>query len=279
MIKNHQNTFSIGSFLRKLKLNNKSVTTYIGSFLLMAAVFGSLNIMRTNSTDLLKFIQFMAFFGMGCLNTNLLQSETGSFLSGKYFLEFLAFTLLISIFICAFLSAVYSITGSDILVAFGSTFSFLFPFLMSQAWFFYKHIPKNAEWLWVDSEIMPDELALAFRNKVPVRFQLSRKYFDMKEIQFPVTVSSWVKLGTLFHEFLREQEKNEASGIELVDDDEFQYGWEFYAESMGGFVSRQLNPKLNVRENKIIQNSIIVARRVKLMSDVEEESLQPLHIA
>jgi len=151
---------------------------------------------------------------------------------------------------------------------------------MSQAWFFYKHIPKNSALLWIDSEIMPDELALAFRNKVPVRFQLSREYFDMKEIQFPVTVSSWVKLGTLFHEFIREQEKNEAFGIELVDEDEVQYGWEFYSESMGGFVSRQLNPKLNVRENKISQNSIIVARRVKLMSDVEEEeSLQPLHSA
>ena len=127
--------------------------------------------------------------------------------------------------------------------------------------------------VWIDSETRPDELALSFRNKIPVRFQVSRTYFDMREVEFPVTVSSWVKLGVLFHEFLVAQNKNEAAPIELLDEDQTGYGWEFFAESMSGLISRQLNPKLNVRENKILQNSIIVARRVKLLPEENSHSV------
>jgi len=273
MIKRQQKTFSLRSFFWKLMQNHKKVLGYTGSFLLMAAVFGSLTIMRTSSTDLLKLIQFLAFFGMGCVNATALQGESGSFLSRNYFLGYLLYTLLISGVICLFLTGIYYISNSDKLMAFSSACAFLVPFLLTLAWFFYKHIPKNYELAWSDSETLPDELALSFRNKIPIRFQVSREYFDMKEIEFPVTVSSWVKLGILFHQFILEQNKNESCLIELTDEDQYQYSWEFYAESMGGFISRQLDPKLNVRENKIIQNSTIVARRIRLKPEVEHDEV------
>ena len=247
------------------------VTAYTGSLLLIAVVSGSLAIMRTNIPDSLKMVQLMAFFGIGIFNANALQGESGSFLSRNYFFEYLLYTLFISGLICVFLSAIYFITNSNMTMALSSTFAFLVPFLLLQAWFFYKHIPKNRKLVWTDSEMMPDELSLSFRNKIPICFQLSRKYFDMKEVQFPVTVSSWVKLGMLFHQFILEQ--NKAWEIELKDEDENQFGWEFYAESMGGILSRQLNPKLNVRENKINQNETIVARRIRLEPEVKHDQM------
>jgi len=260
----HYPEFSIKSFYKKLRQNHRSVTNYAGAFVLISVVLGSLTIMRTDSNDMLRLVQVLAFFGMGCFNFFALQTESASFLSRNYFVEPLLYSLLIAIVICMFLVIVYYFTNSDISMAFSSGCAFLIPFLLSQAWFFYKHIPKNSQWVWTSSEAMPDELALSFRNKIPIRFQVSRKYFDMKEFQFPVMVSSWVKLGMLFHQFILEQNKDDAARIELKDEDQNRYGWEFYVESLGGFVSRQLNPKLNVRENRITQNSIIVARRVRL---------------
>jgi|GEM_PF-2065969 len=273
-----QKTFPIGAFLQKLKQNRESITVYVGGFLLMTAVFGSLNIMRTNSGDLLRFIQLLAFFGMGYIQTTFLQSENFSFLSRKYFFEHLLYVLFMSFCICVFLLVIYLVTNSDVRAAFGSTFAFLFPFLIAVTWFFYKHIPKNEQLIWTESEAIPDELALYFRNKIPVRFHVSRSYFDMKEVQFPVTVSSWVKLGLLFQEFIAEQNKNEAALIEMRDENQNLYGWEFYAESLNGLISRQIDPRLNVRENKIFQHSIIVARRIHV-APLPVEMTQPVRIA
>ncbi len=256
--------FSMRAFFKKLSQNHKTVTSYVGGILLMSMVFGSLAIMRTNSMDLLRMIQLLAFFGIGCFNTVSLQKEHSSFLSKNYFLEHLLYTILIGALICGLLAIVYYFTKSDPLMAFSSGCAFLVPYLLSQAWFFYKHIPKNPDWVWTSRETIPDELSLSFRNKVPIRFQVSGKYFDMKEYQYQVTVSSWVKLGILFHQFLIEQNKEDAFRIELKDEDQQYYGWEFYEESMGGFISRQLNPRMNVRENRISQHSVIVARRVRL---------------
>lgn len=272
MINLQRQTFSFGLFFGKLWDYRRMVGRYAGGLILVAGVFGSLTIMRTSISDSLKLIQLLAFFGLGFFNANALQGEDGSFLSRNYFFEYLLYTLLISCFICLLLSAVYYITNSNMRMALSSSFAFLVPFLLLQAWFFYKHIPKNAELIWTDSETTPDQLSLSFRNKIPVCFQLSRKYFDMQEIQFPVTVSSWVKLGILFHQFILEQSKDKAWEIELADDDGHEYGWEFYAESMGGFISRQLNPTLNVRENKINQNEAIVARRVRLVAEAEPDT-------
>jgi hypothetical protein len=271
----HYPEFSTKTFYKKLRQNHYAVTNYIGAFLLISVVFGSLTIMRTDSNDMLRLVQILVFFGMGFFNFFALQTESASFLSKNYFIEHLLYSLLIAIVISMFLAIVYFFTNSDISMAFSSGCAFLVPFLLSQAWFFYKHIPKNPQWIWIDSEAMPDELALYFRNKIPIRFQVSRKYFDMKEFQFPVMVSSWVKLGMLFHQFILEQNKEDASRIELKDEDQNRYAWEFYAESLGGLISRQLNPKLNVRENRIMQNSIIVARRVRLnIIEEHDETMQ-----
>ena len=272
MIQHHRG-FSIGSFYRKLRENLNAVTGYAGGLLLIAVVFGSLTIMRTDSNDLLRLVQVLAFFGIGCFNTISLQSGRATFLSGNYFVEHLLYSLLLAMVISIFLALVYYFTNSDMFMAFSSGCAFLVPFLLSQAWFFYKHIPKNSEWVWTASETLPDELALSFRNKIPIRFQVSGKYFDMKEFQFPVMVSSWVKLGMVFHQFILEQNKDDDSRIELTDEDQNYYGWEFYVESLGGFSSRQLNPKLNVRENRVTQNSIIVARRVRFKTETAHSKI------
>jgi hypothetical protein len=252
------------------------VARYAGGFLMVAIVFGSLAIMRTQMPDSLKLIQLLGFFGMGTLNVNLLQNESGSFLSRNYFLEYLLFTLLISSVICLFLLVLYYLANADLLMALSSACALLVPFLLAQAWFFYKHIPKNEELVWAASEAMPDGLALSFRNKIPIRFQVSRTYFEMKEIQYPSTVSSWVKLGILFNQFILEQNKNEAYGIELADENQCLYAWEFYEESAAGFISRQLDPTLNVRENKIAQNGTIVARRVRFVEEMIDDQTTQL---
>ncbi|HTS44497.1 MAG TPA: TssN family type VI secretion system protein [Puia sp.] len=262
MIHFQLNLFPLQFFFRKLIENRREAVVYSGTFVLISFVFGSLATMHNASSSFLHIVQLIAFFGLGCVNVVAIRSV--SFLSKEYFLEYLYYTLLISLIICLFLWPIYYLTDSDSLMAFASSCAFLLPFAFVHMWFFYKHIPKDIRLMWNKEETEPDEVSLSFRGMVPVSFQLTRAYFDMQVLRFPVTVSAWVKIGVLFNQLLLEQNKDGGAGIELTDENHCPYGWEFYEEVLGGLVSRQLNPELNMKNNKIAPQSIIAVRRVKI---------------
>jgi hypothetical protein len=256
--------FSIKSFTQKLMEDRRLVVTNIAGFLLVALIFGSLALMHTSNPVLLKTIQLVAFFGLGCANLSLMQ--TGSFLSRDFFQEYLIYALLVATIIMISLFCIYFLTGANILMAFGSVTAFLLPLAFVQTWFFYKHIPRSEEMrvIWEGEPVAPEPLAEMFRSHINVQIRIAKKYFDLREAAFALTASSWLKLGEVFLQFLVEHKKDHNLSIELKDKDDRAYGWEFYAERAGGFISRQLDPELTLRQNNINSEGIIVARRVRI---------------
>ncbi|PWT73448.1 MAG: hypothetical protein C5B59_13395 [Bacteroidetes bacterium] len=264
-----QQVFSFSSFIDRLRKNRKLIKNYAAGFILVGVVFGSLTLMHTGFYVLLRLIQLIAFAAMGWIHVRAIQNA--NFLTRDYYQEYLFSTILLALAIFLALEFIYLVTGTDSLMALASACVFMLPFTLSQAWFFYKHIPKQESLVWNNSVTPPDPQTLLFRNIVEIRFQLALKYFDMQEMVFPVKVSSWIKLGALFNQFILDQTMDNKYQIELVDMNKNQYGWEFYAETMGGLISRQLDPELNTKENDIGPDEIIVARRVKMQQPLEQK--------
>jgi Type VI secretion system, TssN len=268
-----QKTFSFSQFAGKLVYHRKKVASNAGSFVLMSSVLGSLTMMHLDTSALLKMIQLLGFFGLGCVQVSAVQGA--SFLSRNYFLEYLVYTGMIGGMICLVLAGMYYFTSSDPLMAYASTCCFLLPFFLVQSWFFYKHIPREEKLVWNNKETEPDEISRYYQNKTAIRLRVTEKYFDIKEMVFPLTVSSWVKLGILFNQFALEQNRADGPRIELKDEKGSAYGWEFFAESLEGFISKQLDPELDLKKNKINRNAIVVARRV-ILSDLVEKRKAPM---
>ncbi|HEX4849347.1 MAG TPA: TssN family type VI secretion system protein, partial [Puia sp.] len=209
-----QQAFSFLSFIDRLRKNRKLIGSYAAGFILVGVVFGSLTLMHTSIFILLRFIQLIAFATMGWIHVRAIQHA--SFLTRNFYQEYLISTLLLGAAIFVILQFIYLATGTNTLMALASACVFVLPFTLSQTWFFYKHIPNKEDLVWNNSVSSPDPQALLFRNLVEVRFQLALKYFDMQEIVFPVKVSSWIKLGSLFHQLILDQTMDNKSQIELV---------------------------------------------------------------
>jgi hypothetical protein len=266
-----QEVSSFRLFREKLSQNSDRVTASVGSFILMSLVLGSLAVMHTSSPMAFKIIQLVGFFGLGYVHLGAMRGA--SYLSADYFVEYLLYTLLVAAIIALLLTCVYLITGSEVLLGVASGCAFLLPFFLLQTWFYYKHIPKGTGLLWESTDIQPDEIAKYYSNKASIRLKVSQKYFDLEAMTFPMNVSTWMRLGILFNQFAANYNKDGVSEIELADQDNQLYGWEFYTESVFGFVSRQLNPELDIKRNKVVRNGIIVARRVKGSSQRKNQLL------
>jgi hypothetical protein len=244
------------------------VASSAGIFVLMALVLGTLSMMHIGLTSLFKIVQLAGFVGLGWVHVH--YTRQAEFLSRAYFLEYLFYTLLVGGTLCILLTIAYYITDSELLMGLASFCAFVLPFLLAQTWFFYRHIPQDEKLVWTNAQTEPTDISRYYNNKIPIRFKLSRQYFDLKEELFPVTVSTWVGVGILFNQFADKYNKISEFPIELIDEEEYKYGWEFYCESLYGLYRTQLNPEFDVKKNGILRNDTIVARRIKMFDETSK---------
>lgn len=171
--------------------------------------------------------------------------------------------MLLLLVFCYFLRVPYLQT------AFVSFCAFLLPYTAANAWHIFRGIPAPRYKLW----FMPENLyqwGSRMRNRISVTVKLKRRYFDQREEVFTLTAPSMVKLGSVFHSLIAEQQ-NEAGNqydaedapIELNGEDLQPFGWEFYAARYGGLIRTRLDPERTLTENRIKSNHIIIVRRTQ----------------
>lgn len=171
------------------------------------------------------------------------------------------------------LTVLYWVTPGDRFELAGvSCTGFLLPFMVLGAWESFCGIPESEYRIWFNPEKM-DQFALTQTWQLPVRLKVRRKYFDLREELFPLTVPARWKLGRFFHHFILDEERNGAKTFEKEDDAKNPYGWQFYCADFGGVVRKYLDPQRTLEENRVRKNSIIVARRVKAASIPDKQIL------
>ena len=211
-------------------------------------------------------LQWIAFLALGAGHVFLFRRRLESLQKEHLLFSPLGWTVTIALALEIFilLALLYAFMPGDRLVYSGvSCSAFLLAYIVAEAWEIFYAIPDREYKIWFNPESM-DPFSLAQTSKLPVRLKVRRRYFDIREELFPLTVPARLKVGRFFYHFILDEEKKGAPGIEKEDEDRNAYGWQFYSEDLGGVIRKFLDPQRTLEENKIRKNSIIVARRVRV---------------
>lgn len=243
-------------------------------YIVISAVLGCLSIINYNSNIFFwlgKIIQLLAFAAVGILY---LRSTEQHFLISNtvFLLKKLLASLLLSSFIFIVLLLLYVfLSHSMFIMALASSCAFLLPSIIFNAWLLFSSFPQKHYKIWYNFENIRDERVSIFLNSIPLNIKLTLKYFDVEEEIFFATLPGHVTFGKLFNQFLVNQSTNDT--IEILDERQNPYGWVFFVESIKGYAKRYIDPELTLRENKVKENTTIVAKRVKKQIEIKNEVL------
>ena len=211
-------------------------------------------------------LQWIAFLALGGGHVFLFRRRLESLQKENLLFSPLGWTVTVALAleIVLLLTLLYWVLPGDRFVLSGvSCCAFLLAYIVGGAWEAFYAIPERQYKIWFNPERM-DPFTLAQAGKLPVRLKVRRRYFDIREELFPLTVPARLKVGRLFYHFILDEEKKGAPAIEKEDEDRNAYGWQFYSEDLGGIIRKFLDPQRTLQENKVRKNSIIVARRVRV---------------
>jgi len=260
-----QQHMSPAHFTRSLLQHAKPVWWYTTITVATAIALGCICLLPVgaNLFDGLKTVQVIGFAGLGFAHAGLLYKRL-PFLHRNFSREGLWFTLLLVAVILIALAGLYMITDPGLLpVSMACISGFLFPFLIYRAWFFYSHIPTGIYSAWYLPEYDTTGYAATARNSQPVRLKLSRSYFDTGNELFDVSATPQIKLGRLFYNIVEEKNRQSSSFIQVKDEDQRPFGWEFYTNKWWGLFKRRLNPDKSLLSNKIKKNMVVYVKRMR----------------
>ncbi|MEJ7769103.1 MAG: TssN family type VI secretion system protein [Chitinophagaceae bacterium] len=226
--------------------------------------------------NVLKALQLFGFAGLGMLYASALKNRAIRFhkhgtLGNNKFI----FTVLLSLVITVVLLILYFLTDSNMIrMAYASACSFLLPYTIQQSWHPYTNVPEKRFKVWYNSDLVMDTRTTVFLNSLPVRISVTRKYFDITDELYEVTVPGHVPFGKYFNQFVIEKNKSNTTSIECFDQEKKPYGWQFYIHRLGGLSKQFIDPDLSLRENNLRDNSIILAKRKKQVQNNQNEQIQ-----
>ncbi len=241
--------------------------------IVVSAVLGCLSIINYDSNTFYwggKIIQLLAFAVVGILYLRFTKQHF--LISNTVFLrKKLLSSLLLSSFIFITLLLLYVFLSHNMFImALASSCAFLLPSIIFYAWLLFKSFSQHQYKVWYNFENIRDNRVTIFLNSIPLNIKLTCKYFDVGEEIFIATLPGHVPFGKLFNQFLVNQ--NSDDRIEFLDEKKNPYGWIFFVESIKGYGKRYIDPELTLRENKIKENTTIVATRVKKQIEITNES-------
>lgn len=217
--------------------------------------------------------QIFLFIGVGVWNTYLI-SKDGSFATKTpnqklVTLAALPFIIFFSVIILQIF------TQHNLLwLATACSCAYILPFILWKAWLYYLHLQKNELKIWYEDDINVESSVNIYLDSFNIYFKLKKRSFDHEKRLFPVRAPLYVKLGTLFTQFI--VKKNEAGNVSIqyTDDTNRNFGWFFYIESFYGLQKKYLDPNVSITGNKIRNNTVITVERVKV--EPESESLKEI---
>jgi hypothetical protein len=238
--------------------------------LLLCSLF--LSIINYNSNTYYwsaKTLQLLAFGGLGILHIYFLKKRL--LLNSEFSFKNLGVTLQLFGFVFIVLFILYFLLAKNmLLMSLYSSCAFLLPSIIFHSWLIFENFPEKQYKVWNNFENVSNTGVTIYLNSISVNIKFTRKYFDINEEVFAATLPMHQPFGKLFNRFL--VNLNEEEPVEFLDEKQTFYGWIFFAESIGGYGKRYIDPDLSLEENKIKENSTIVAKRVKRRIELENET-------
>lgn len=168
------------------------------------------------------------------------------------------------------LAIIYLAFGSSpLMIVAGSVALFALPELIRVHWSFLAAIPEQQFLPWVPPTDAPDKRATISINSITVYFRLRRDYFDLDTLNEPVTEPSRSTLGKAFHQFL-DNYNQQNKPVTLTDEQGEAYSWTFTVRMLKGATTRYLDPGISLVDNKVANNSVITARRLRTKNQQQQ---------
>ncbi len=253
---------SPGVFLHLLRQKKATVVVYILLFIIAALVITTLaGLVLTPALILwVKAAEIFLFARLGVLNGKLAKKYLPVY--NKHPEYALFFSLLVAILICIALSLFYALSDRNLLLmAFACGSAFFMPALIAYSLFALESFPEKQYQPWYVDEITENTVSI-FLNSIRIEIQLAKKYFDISDTIYSVTVPVQTPFGKFFNRFISEKNRLEPNSIELKDSKRKRVGWEFYVEGLGGLRKKHIDPNLTLVENRVKQNTKIIAKRI-----------------
>ncbi|RYZ30801.1 MAG: hypothetical protein EOO10_01475 [Chitinophagaceae bacterium] len=100
-------------------------------------------------------------------------------------------------------------------------------------------------------------------KKVVIGFELTKKAGDNRKTYFRAIGPETMKLGDLFFHFMNEYNyEHSGAGIEYADSSYEPQEWWFHRKPKWYQWAKIYNPELSIRENGIVENTIVVCERI-----------------
>ncbi len=145
---------------------------------------------------------------------------------------------------------------------------FIFPLLAVSTYEYAIAIPKTIykTWRYPENMHMPDMDMIDFSNSHIISFLLRKNPKDITQsvMKFKAPLDR-LTFGEFFYlcMFVEYNEKNRENPVQYMNDSQQSYQWLFYVKPQRWWQSRRyIDPSLTIRENKIIENFVIVSERV-----------------
>ena len=213
-----------------------------------------------------KWLQLALFLGLGIYHAGR-TNEQMELMFQKLNRGRGSFSGLLAVVVLLALAGIYLADGEVPLVfAAASASLLLLPELVRSSWQAYIDVPETEFKPWTVPAESPDKRASISINSVTIYFRLRRDYFDLDTLNEAVTEPSRITLGRAFHQFL-DQYNQANKPITLTDEKGQPFTWTFTVRTLRGATTRYVDPELSLIDNKLPNNSVITARRLRHKTD------------
>jgi hypothetical protein len=219
--------------------------------------FSLINFSLTLSLFFNKVVLLSLFAFLGLLHLAL----SGSLLQLTSFKEKFLLCLQLFVIIAAAFFFFYDFRNlAHISLAIAASSAFVLPQVLSLSWESFIGISVGETKLWYTTKL--SQGAAAFIYGMTLKIKVPVKASDRKKKVFASKAPLSMKLGEFFDHFIIIQNNKWRHKIEVSENEEQDFGWQFYEENLGGLMRRRLDPEMSLVENGVKENSTIVALRV-----------------
>jgi len=239
---------------------------------LIASALAWLSSWLTDNLFIVYWLLFLVFFVFGIVHVKLVQHKYFYYNNdnkSKVFMGELVFGLSIMLFvIVVFSSLQYFVTKNQGFIFYPmmfSTLGFFIPTMFLKTFEAAYNIPSAEYPTWEypiynPIDLPPDDP----REKLLViGFEIAKKNTDAKRTYFRAKAPEMIRLGELYYHFLNDyNDVQSETPIQYVDNGSIPQEWWFRLKKKWWHRNRILDPQRSVRENGIVENSVIICERI-----------------
>ena len=150
-------------------------------------------------------------------------------------------------------------------IAFASSCAYMLPYIFWQSRIYYLYIQQKQLKIWRIRELTKNERFNVSLNSSKITFKIRKHYYAPEETLYTTVAPAYLQLGRIFSNLMAKENGDGIINIQNTDSNKKPIGWLFYMKYLKGYYRRYLNPDKNAAENKIKGDSVIFAKRIKIV--------------